>query len=132
MNDDERRAKRLECKRRYHEAHKEEDNAKMREYRKKNKDKVREAIRKWRKNNPEKLKYHHDKSQRKYIENNRDIANAHSLVYKAIKSGKIVKSHCEVCGEHNTEAHHDDYNKPLDVRWLCKKATLNGIRTTNQ
>jgi hypothetical protein len=26
---------------------------------------------------------------------------------------------CEVCGEAATAAHHDDYSKPLDVRYLC-------------
>ena len=120
-SDDERRAKRLEYKRRYHEAHKEEDNARMREYRKKNKDKIRGYIREWRKNNPERLKYHHDKSQKKYIEKNKDIAVAHSLVHKAVESGLLIRNACEICGEEKTEAHHDDYNKPLKVRWLCKK-----------
>jgi len=33
----------------------------------------------------------------------------------------LVKYPCEVCGEENSEAHHLDYNDPLNVLWLCKK-----------
>ena len=44
------------------------------------------------------------------------------LTNRALKMGYIVKSPCEICNETlNVEAHHDDYMKPLDVRWLCKK-----------
>ena len=39
----------------------------------------------------------------------------------AIKMGKLVKEPCEVCGELKVHAHHDDYTKPLQVRWLCQK-----------
>lgn len=33
--------------------------------------------------------------------------------------GEIVKMPCEVCGEERVHMHHDDYVKPLEVRWLC-------------
>lgn len=44
---------------------------------------------------------------------------ARKMVELAIKSGYLIKKPCEICGELNVEAHHDDYLKPLDVRWLC-------------
>jgi hypothetical protein len=46
---------------------------------------------------------------------------ARKIVYNAIKSGKLTRQPCEVCGNPKVEAHHDDYSKPLDVRWLCHK-----------
>ena len=45
---------------------------------------------------------------------------AHSMVNYAVKSGKLFPQPCEVCGtEENVHGHHDDYLKPLNVRWLC-------------
>ena len=40
-------------------------------------------------------------------------------VSRAIKAGRLLRQPCEVCGEAKVHAHHDDYGKPLDVRWLC-------------
>lgn len=37
----------------------------------------------------------------------------------AIMRGDIKKHSCEICGNENVQAHHDDYNKPLQVRFLC-------------
>ena len=36
----------------------------------------------------------------------------------AIRDGKLKRQPCEKCGK-KAQAHHDDYSKPLDVRWLC-------------
>jgi len=50
------------------------------------------------------------------------------LVELSMKTGEIKKpSLCDMCGNHPTgrggsalQAHHDDYDKPLDVLFLCK------------
>jgi len=46
---------------------------------------------------------------------------ARAAVSRSLKSGALIRQPCEVCGEMKTEAHHDDYSKPLQVRWLCFK-----------
>jgi hypothetical protein len=51
---------------------------------------------------------------------------AHLAVEAALRKGKLVKGPCEVCGRteaHATriDAHHDDYSRPLKVRWLCRQ-----------
>jgi hypothetical protein len=40
-------------------------------------------------------------------------------VMRAIKANKLIRLPCAVCGDPKSQAHHDDYSKPLDVRWLC-------------
>lgn len=49
------------------------------------------------------------------------IHKAHGKYKYALKIGRLRKKPCEVCGERKVDGHHDDYNKPLKVRWLCKK-----------
>ncbi len=47
-------------------------------------------------------------------------AAVYKLVNAAKRSGKLVPQPCEKCGkEERIHAHHDNYSKPLDVRWLC-------------
>ncbi len=44
---------------------------------------------------------------------------AHWRVAAALRSGALVRQPCEMCGD-RAHAHHDDYTKPLEVRWLCR------------
>lgn len=44
---------------------------------------------------------------------------ARLAVREALRDGRLVRGACEVCGSANAQAHHDDYTKRLQVRWLC-------------
>ena len=46
---------------------------------------------------------------------------AHGLVALAIRDGILIRpAHCERCGAERPVAHHEDYDYPLDVVWLCR------------
>ena len=51
--------------------------------------------------------------EQKMKSNCRAMAN----VYQ--RRGKLIPQPCEVCGD-KAQKHHDDYSKPLQVRWLCR------------
>ena len=48
-------------------------------------------------------------------------ARANNKVSNALRSGKLKRQSCEVCGEIKTQAHHTDYRKPFQIKWLCFK-----------
>jgi len=71
-------------------------------------------------------KNHRDKCRAQ--KKKRDVENpekyrAHNAIYYAIVTGKMKRSvFCESCGlPAKTEGHHTNYDKPLEVIWLCRK-----------
>lgn len=76
----------------------------------------------FKKNNPRYAEWkERDKEfRKKWINKNPEKRAAHVKVGNAIRDGKLERGVCEVCGSDKVEAHHDDYTKPLEVRWLCK------------
>jgi hypothetical protein len=61
-----------------------------------------QQCREWRQKNPEKSKCHY-------------------VVWMALRRGEIQRMPlCETCqNPTKTQAHHDDYTKPLKIKWLC-------------
>ena len=87
-----------------------------RRYRAKNREKYREWERQNYIKNTEKMK----EKGRRFYDPAKNLAHAH--VFYALKTGKLTKGDCEQAGEDcwgAIHAHHDDYSKPLQVRWLC-------------
>lgn len=130
----------------YHLKHRDKQNKRSKEWRKKNPERAWEIETLWRLNNREKFNFNHRKTYQKnrvkravtvkiWQQNNRKKINklareysaknplknqAREKVRKAKRNGLITPITCEICGKPQTIAHHEDYNKPLDVWFLCE------------
>lgn len=56
---------------------------------------------------------------RKYAATFPQRKKANTAVGNAVRDGRLKKQPCWVCGE-KAVAHHPDYDRPLDVVWLCQ------------
>src|SRR5260221_390749 len=54
----------------------------------------------------------------------RKAANARAYANVYQRRGKLIRQPCEKCGDLFAEKHHDDYTKPLAVKWLCRSCHL--------
>jgi hypothetical protein len=50
-------------------------------------------------------------------------ANCRSYARAYVKRGLLKKAPCP-CGSRRVQMHHDDYTKPLQVRWRCRPCHL--------
>lgn len=63
----------------------------------------------------------HFRATQKYKETSPKKRAAHIQVGNALRGGLLRKGPCEVCGTSlQVVGHHDDYDHPLRVRWLCE------------
>lgn len=61
-----------------------------------------------------------NKAKNEWTERNPKKVKASNWVANHVRDGKIERKPCEVCGAtYRIHAHHDDYDKIFDVRWLC-------------
>lgn len=66
----------------------------------------------------EKYRQIHKGSMAKYLEEHPERVAAATIVGNALRSKRLTRLPCLVCGN-VAEAHHADYSRPLDVMWLC-------------
>lgn len=104
----------------YHHAHRDEINARHRRHRAENIEAYRER------NNRYSVEHKEDRAVRNSATYNPVSTAAHNAVKVALRDGVLVKpATCSACGEethrNRIHAHHEDYSKPLVVRWLCAR-----------
>jgi hypothetical protein len=64
--------------------------------------------------------------QLKWARANPQAKWAHRALQSALRAGLVQREPCEICGAiHGTggaviHGHHDDYDRPMAVRWLCQ------------
>lgn len=59
-------------------------------------------------------------NNRRWREKNKEKIKAHKILNRAINKGWLLRKPCIACGQENAHGHHFDYNKPLEIIWLCK------------
>jgi len=129
---DNRQSSCKDCNNKYLEEYRKTDNRKkaLKKYKKSEKgkasekrymatDKYRETSKRYKKS--EKGKMVAASFSKSYRELNPKKIKAYIAMRSAIKNKILIKRECEVCGSENSHAHHDDYDKPIDVKWMCKK-----------
>jgi len=86
--------------------------------RNKNIEKIR-AYDRERSKEPERIKTNTEVNRAWRAEDKRRTA-AHNAVARAIRNGSLFRLPCVRCKAEKSLAHHEDYDKPLEIMWLCQ------------
>lgn len=71
-------------------------------------------------------------SKKRYIKNHKEYYTQYFKEYRKINKDKVNARNrakffslddkkCEDCGNKAVDRHHEDYSKPLEIKFLCKK-----------
>lgn len=60
-----------------------------------------------------------EKRYKGFLINKPYMIYAHRRLNYAVSAGWLKRMPCMICGVEKSHAHHEDYNFPLDVVWLC-------------
>ena len=95
---------------------------KYREYKEKNREKCREYSRSYKERNREEVLERKREAEKRYRTTKVKENKARKAVYHAIKKEVLIKSDiCMICGlSGKIEAHHKNYDKQLEVIWVCR------------
>lgn len=125
------------CQRQHHIENVDRERAHAKAWVDRNRERHYEHTRAWAKRNPKKV----SEFNRKFRELRPEVAVANNKRYKerypekiearritkaALLRGELAKpDHCERCLEpkepRQLDGHHEDYSKPLEVRWVCRQ-----------
>jgi len=85
----------------------------------------REYMRRARQSNPAKYRDRERDASRERPKNEK--TKTREILNNAVATGRIIRpTNCSQCGRlRRITAHHDDYSKPLQVRWLCYECHSN-------
>lgn len=115
--------RKLQRREEYGKIHRVELNKRTRERKAGNPEKTKETAKRYREAHKEEMRQYSDK----WREKNWKKVLAQSKVQDHLNRGNIVKpSECPICksADYRIEAHHNDYDKPLEVMWLCQKCHM--------
>lgn len=84
-----------------------------------NRDQVRESSRRRRAKNPELMRKQDAENAKRMRLKHKKKASVRKMVGYRVSNGIIKPLPCAFCGETKTVAHHNDYDKPLELLWLC-------------
>lgn len=109
-------------------------NARIKKWRNANRERVRATERARAARNPEKIRAHeardmqvHRDRRVAYLRNwraeNPEKSRAQNTLNKAIRRGTVIRPDiCQQCARTGRiQAHHEDYSKPYEVWWLCRR-----------
>jgi hypothetical protein len=116
-----------EYNKKYYAKNKERENARAKAWREANREKIKEYNKKYKTSHKELVNSLLKKDKAKHSEEHK----IRKRICEAIRRGSLERQPCEVCGSMPTEAHHDNYNEPYNITWLCRRHHVDWHKKNN-